>query len=359
MRHPGRWLLGGLLALAAAMPAIAAAPASYPRSYANLVASAHREGQLRIYSTTDVREVDALLRDFRSLYPQIRLEYVDINSHELYSRFLEEVSARKATADLLWSSAMDLQIKLVNDGYAQAHASPEKPYLPPWAIWKNEAYGITAEPIVFVYNKRLVPTADIPRTRADLERLLSSDSSCSGKIATMDPERSGTGFLYITQDLQVTRGIWRLVRAMGRCDVRLYTSAGAILNRVSSGEHALAYNTIGSYALERAARDPEIGVVLPQDYTLIASRIALIPADAGHPAAAKVFLDYLLSKRGQTMLARKHMTPVRHDVVEPEGALDTTHNVRAIRVGPELLAGLDQIKRKRFLRDWRRALEQK
>jgi iron(III) transport system substrate-binding protein len=30
---------------------------------------------------------------------------------------------------------------------------------------------------------------------------------------------------------------------------------------------------------------------------------------------------------------------------------------RAIRVGPELLANLDQIKRLRFLKDWRRALD--
>ena len=173
----------------------------------------------------------------------------------------------------------------------------------------------------------------------------------------MNPERSGVGFLYITQDLQVTRDTWRLVRAMGRSQVQLYSSVGAVLERVSSGEHLIAYNMIGSYALEREVRDPAIGVVLPNDYTLVASRIALIPADARHPAAAKLFLDYLLSKRGQTFLARKHMTPVRTDVEAPAGTHIDGANMRAIRVGPELLANLDQIKRLRFLKEWRSALK--
>jgi iron(III) transport system substrate-binding protein len=351
-------LLIGVFLLATTFSALAAVPPSYPRSYANRVSEANKEGTLSIYSTTDAREVAQLLQDFRSLYPQIRIDYSDINSTELYSRFIAEVAAKEATADLLWSSAMDLQIKLVNDGYAQAYASPEKPNLPPWAIWKNEAYGITAEPVVLVYNKRLVPAAEVPRTRADLEHLLTNNPNYDGRIAMMNPERSGAGFLYITQDLQVTRDNWGLVRAMGRAHVQLYSSTSAMLERVSSGEHLLAYNMIGPYALEREARDPAIGVVLPNDYTLVASRIALIPADARHPAAAKLFLDYLLSQRGQRFLADKHMTPVRSDVEAPPGTHIDAPNMRAIRVGPELLANLDQIKRLRFLKDWRSALKQ-
>jgi iron(III) transport system substrate-binding protein len=358
MTRLARALAIAMLLLATAPSAMSTVPPSYPRSYANRVAEANKEGTLSIYSTTDAREVAQLLQDFRALYPQIRVEYSDINSTELYSRFIAEVAAREGSADLLWSSAMDLQIKLVNDGYAQAYASPEKPNLPPWAIWKNEAYGITAEPVVLVYNKRLMPAAEVPRTRADLERLLTNNPNYDGKIAMMNPERSGAGFLYITQDLQVTRDTWRLVRAMGRAHVQVYSSSGAMLERVSSGEHLLAYNIIGPYALEREARDPSIGVVLLTDYTLVASRIALIPADARHPAAAKLFLDYLLSKRGQTFLAHKHMTPVRSDVEAPPGTRIDAPNMRAIRVGPELLANLDQIKRLRFLKDWRSALKQ-
>ena len=46
------------------------------------------------------------------------VEYTDLNSTELYNRFIAEEAAGQGTADLLWSSAMDLQVKLVSDGYA-------------------------------------------------------------------------------------------------------------------------------------------------------------------------------------------------------------------------------------------------
>jgi iron(III) transport system substrate-binding protein len=42
---------------------------------------------------------------------------------------------------------MDLQAKLINDGYAQGYLSPEKPALPATAVWKNMGYGVTAEPV--------------------------------------------------------------------------------------------------------------------------------------------------------------------------------------------------------------------
>lgn len=347
-----------VVSLSTAAVAHGRVPTGYPRSYENTVAAANKQGRLSIYSSTDAREVAELLRDFKALYPQVRVDYADLNSTELYSRFIAEVAAREGTADLLWSVAMDLQIKLVNDGYALSYASPEKPNLPEWAVWKNEAYGVTAEPVVIVYNKRLMPAADVPATHGDLERLLRTNPAYVGKVATFNPERSGAGFLYITQDVQVTRDTWALARAMGKANVQLYASTGAIIERVVSGEHLIAYNMIGPYALERQARDPAVGVVLPRDYTLVASRIALIPADARNPDAAKLFLDYLLSKRGQTMLARRYMPPVRSDVDAPPGSRLAQDRMRAIRVGPELIANLDQIKRLRFIKDWRKALGQ-
>lgn len=336
---------------------VASVPAGYPRSYARIIEAAKQEGVLSIYSATDAREVAALLADFRNLYPEIDVEYADLNSTEIYSRFIAEVAAREGTADFLWSSAMDLQIKLVNDGYAQAYASPEKPALPESAVWKNEAYGTTAEPIVFAYNKRLMPAGDVPHSHAELTALLQRKPDFyRDKITSYNPEKSGVGFLYITQDAQVTGDTWDFVKALGPTAPKLYTSTGAMMERVVSGESLLAFNMIGSYALERSSKDPSVGVILPNDYTLVMSRIALIPADARHPNAAKLFLDFLLSKRGQEHLRARHMRSIRSDVAPPEGVDEIPQDTREIRVGPALLANLDQETRLRFLRRWRDTL---
>ena len=88
---------------------------------------------------------------------------------------------------------MDLQVKLVADGDALTYASPESPNLPKGAIWKDQAYGTTAEPLAIVYNKRLMPAGDVPKNHADLLKLLQTKTQdYTGKIAAYDPERSAS-----------------------------------------------------------------------------------------------------------------------------------------------------------------------
>ena len=40
-----------------------------------------------------------------------------------------------------------------------------------------------------------------------------------------------------------------------------------MMERVTSGEHTIAYGIFGSYALGRSKKDPNLGIVLPKDYT--------------------------------------------------------------------------------------------
>jgi iron(III) transport system substrate-binding protein len=326
-------------------------PRNYPRSYSRLVEASAAEGKLVVYSAADTFDVAALARDFNTLHPRIRVEHQNLHTAELYRRFVRETASGERSADLLISSAMDLQTKLVNDGYAQPYASPEKPYLPTWAVWKNEAYGVAAEPVVFVYDRRVLRGSDIPTTRGELELLLARRADVMrGKVALYDPALSGAGFLYLTQDLKASRDTTDLLSAIGRTRPVLSTSGAAIVRDISAGKIVLAYNMNGAYALERQAQDPAIGVVFPRDYTLVMARIAFIARDARQPAAARLFLDYMLSPRGQSLLAGLKMTPVRRDIAMA-GPKPVAESLRAIHIGPALLANLDQMKRQRLLKE--------
>lgn len=253
---------------------------------------------------------------------------------------------------------MDLQIKLVNDGHAQRHDTQAAPFLPEWAVWRNEAYGVTAEPIVLAYNRTLVPQEDVPRTHAEFAKLLQARPDFyRGKVAAYDPERSGTGYLFWNSDIQVTPETWRLVRALGRTGPKLYSFAHTMLDRVSAGDHLFAYNMISSYAVARAQVDPSIGIATLDDYALVMTRIALIPKKAPHPAEARLFLDFLLSREGQSELARRGFGAVRLDMTPERARPAGGSRLLPIHVGPELLTLQDQAKRRIFFRDWRKALE--
>ncbi len=147
---------------------------------------------------------------------------------------------------------------------------------------------------------------------------------------------------------------------MGLTGVKLYITSDAMLDRVSAGEQWLAYNVIGSYALERAANDSVVGVILPSDYTLVITRFALIPRTAAHPSAARLFLNYLLSRQGRIRLASRSLIPARDDVIVPAtAAIPETLRpaLRPVRVGPSVLTYLDHAKQAQFLREWRKALQ--
>lgn len=350
--------LGLRLSLCASR-AEAAAPDGYPSDYSAIVSGARSEGKVVVYSTTDLSAVAALIRDFESTYPGVKVDYNDLNSTELHNRFLSETADRRLSADVLWSSAMDLQMKLANDNFAARYKSPEVPSLPEWAVWRDEAFGTTFEPAVFVYSTRFVALGDVPQTHADFLRLISTQrEKYAGNVITYDIEKSAVGFLFATQDSRMQSSFWELIKAMGADALDLETSTSVMVQRIASGKDYLGYNLIGSYALTRARRDPSIGVVMPSDYTLVMSRIALISKTAAHPNAARLWLDYLLSRRGQTVLStRSELFSIRSDVTGEFTAATLRKtlgpSLKAIAVGPALLVFLDQSKQQEFLRRWR------
>ncbi len=357
-----RSLMTGLLVLALAVPGVVSGqtvPASYPAGYKDVIAGAQKEGKVVIYATTDSASAEPLLKDFKMLYPFLSVEYNDLNSTELYNRFIAETAAGAGTGDLTWSSAMDLQMKLVADKLALTYESPERAGLPAWAVADNQAYGTTLEPLVMVYNTRLLPADAVPKSHADLVKLLGAKAELlKGKVTCYDTEKSGVGFLLTTQDFGNWPQYWDLAAAFGKSGAKYYTSAGAMVEKVTSGEHLIAYNIFGSYALLKQQKSPELGIVYPSDYTLGLSRIAFISAKAKNPNAAKLFLDYLLSKRGQTILANQSLLfSIRSDVEGPAtaGALQKQlgEKLKPIPVSAKLLEYLDPAKRLEVLSKWK------
>jgi len=337
-------------------PALADVVSSRPGTN-GAAASSQETVELVIGSTTPMTEAEELVNQFKSLNPGVTVHNPKVLSSDLFENVVNPERG-KIPLDVVWSSAMDLQIKLANDGYASEYRSTEAGEIPSWAQWKDRAYGVTAEPVVMIFNKKLLRADLVPHDHADLHRLLTENvSTFKGKIATYDPEQSGTGLLFITQDLRVTAQTWKLIAAMGNAGVKLYASSLPMIDRVCSGELLLAYNVMASYALERAKHDPNLGIVFPKDYTLLLSRIALIPQSARQPVLARRFVDFLLSREGQTLLARHSLGSVRDDMKESiPGYIETEKALRPIALSIELLTYLDQSKRKRFLRDWKDAL---
>jgi iron(III) transport system substrate-binding protein len=349
-------------ALSVAFIAQAQVPAGYPASYGDVVAAANKEGKVVVYSTTDTKAAQPILKDFQALYPNVKVEYNDMNSTEAYSRFIAEAASGQGSADVLWSSAMDLQLKLVDDGLAQAYASPEAGKLPAWANYKGTAYGTTFEPAAMIYNKRLVPPEDVPTDHASFARVINAKpDKYKGKVTTYDIEKSGVGYMFVVQDQKNFKDFDQLVKGFGATGYKVYGSTGNMVEKVSSGEHLLGYNILGSYALVRAKKDPNLGVVLPKDYTLVLSRVVFISKQAKNPNAAKLWVDYLLSPRGQKVIAdQAELFSVRADVQGEHTAASLTKelgdSLKPIPLTGDIVSELNEKKRLEFLGRWKSLL---
>lgn len=316
--------------------------------------------RITVYGTTDTAIFTPLIADFTSIYPTINVDYVDLDATPLYNRFLKETEEKRPTADLLISSAMDLQVKLVNDGLAARHVSSSAQMIPAWAKWRNEAFGLTFEPVVMVYNIDLLRGRQVPHTRLQLLDALQSDQSFWNKrIGTYDINVSSVGYLLASQDARQSSEFAPLSSAFGAVQVRTYQTTSLLLDALEKGEIALGYNLLGSYARQRVQKGARLGIANPQDYTLAIIRTAFIPKNAPHAAAAHQFLEYLLSPRGQRILSeRSGLDAVRQEITNQSDIRAIANAgvgpLRPIKLGPGLLVYLDRQKREQLLDNWNR-----
>ena len=314
---------------------------------------------LVVYSSLDSPLAQPLIEAFQRTHRDVTVRYEDLLTGEIAARVMQETDAGLPTADLIFSSAMDVTVKLANDGYAREARVSNAAAWPPWAEWRSMVFALTFEPAVIVYHRPSFPDGP-PDTRAALIDWL--ETAPKGSIGTYDIARSAVGYLFLMRDMEHFADLWPLVRAMGRAGVQTFPTSQDVIERVNAGTLLLGYNVLGSYAADQALRLPDLGLVLPQDYVVVVSRVALVPKAAGSPDLGEAFLQFLMSREGQTVLAERLRLPaVSLEVAGKDSAAAMQEalgaKLRPVAVSPGLLAYLDTASRARVLAQWNAALE--
>jgi len=311
--------------------------------------------RLVVRSTTDTDIFAGVVEAFVEGRPGVSVLYEQWGSNDLYGLTTADCRSGDVGADVVISSGVHQMVKLVNDACAAKYQSALTRGLPQALRWRDEMWGITREPAVIVYNRTGVPPADVPQTRFDLLDLLRpEDSPYAGKVATYDIEASGLGYLFAFMDSQEATTFGALLESLGRTGADATCCSAEIIEGVATGRYLLAYNVLGSYAEGFAREDDRIGIVLPQDYTLVLSRVLMIPRQAGNMADARAFLDFLLSQQGRTELRQALLiAPGLDDDSADAGEAVSETAQRPIGLTPSLLVALDRQKRDQFIRLWR------
>lgn len=329
-----------------------AAPPSAPDSRTPLV----------IAAALDQSVIEPVLETFTARHPGIALHYLDLSTRAVNTR----IRNADNPPDVAISSAMPAQMSQVNAGYAQPLSTRETRAWPDSAKWRNEVFGFTFEPVVFAYRRDLAQQMAPPQTHGALYHALQRPDSplTNGHMAVYDPARSDVGYALYQADADYTARFWQLVSAMGKARAAQVGTTQAMLDGLSSGRFAFAYNLIGSYALRWAKTHPQVMVQLPRDYALVLSRMVFVHRDARHLDAAVQFVDFLLSHTGQQILAND--TPLfslRQDVSGPYSArrlrAEVGDHLFPIPIDAGLMAISNLQRRHTFLRRWQQEYGEK
>jgi len=195
---------------------------------------------LRVLSTTDTTVFAPIIESFLQKNSNLTIEYLVAGSSDIYSEFRESATQY----DIVISSAMDLQLKLVNDGFALRSDDLQHPE---WAQWRQSLFGFTLEPAAIVINKAAFEHLPLPQSRQEMIEVLRQNTEIfKGKIGTYDVRKSGLGYLFATQDARRSETYWRLTEIMGSLDVRLYCCSGEMIEDLANGTRYLISSQWGA-----------------------------------------------------------------------------------------------------------------
>jgi len=291
--------------------------------------------RITLLSAAERRYCEPLLAGFAAARPGIEVDFVFGISTALHKDYLAG-----APADLIWSSAMDLQMALVLDGHARPHGLA--PALPPGALHRDLALSTTSEPLATLLRAPLGGPAQPAGTPAEIAALLRAEPArFRHRVVLPDIEANGLGFLAMLQWSLESPDFSGMLDALSEAEPRTVGSAAAPVSAM--GDNALGLHVLGAYAKRAVAADPALSIATSTAPPQAVARIAFIPTRARETDAARAFLAYLVSPEGQAALDAAGLFPI------------TTQRVQPIPIDRGFAALLDEAARGHLLARWRAA----
>jgi iron(III) transport system substrate-binding protein len=303
---------GSILALIIAGPtAFAAAHAADAyQPDPQLVEAAKKEGHVLLYTTHIVDQiVRPLIKSFQTYVPGVDVKYVRADGLALTVRLTNEARANRVQSDV-WC-LVDSVGPVLQSGFAAEFDVPSAKGLPPALVdpkhrWVATNLGVRSA----AYNTQLVPKEFAPRSYQDL-----LDPRWKGKIVWNPKSMTGAwGFIATVMKSMGDEQGMNYLRKLAKQDVvPLPIAIRAVLDRVIGGEYAIGLEMNNTHAAISAAQGAPVQWV-PLDPVSETIQVAGITAGAPHPNAARLFIDFMVSRTGQQIFRDNDYLPMHPDI---------------------------------------------
>lgn len=282
-----------------------------------ILAAAEEEGEVLLFTNAEDEQMAPIRDAFSAAYPEIEIRSLTLGDEEMFQRYLTETASGTSSADIIVNSDTLAWMSFIEDGHIEPYEDPNAANLPDYATLAPGVYAASLDPVIAVFNKQLIPEEEQPTT---LEELAAMAEELDGKIGTTDITNAiqwGATTAYTGRHGEAG---WETIETLG-AHSKVESSNGPLVTKLAQGEYAANFFVSGSV---RPFITGDVAQVVNYRYleggTPVHPRGIGVTAEAEHPNAAKVFVNWLLSLEGQEAACTGGFSPYR-DGVECDLAL--------------------------------------
>jgi iron(III) transport system substrate-binding protein len=276
---------------------------------ADLASAAATEGSVTWYTTFADTDVAPIVAAFNKLYPSVKVNPLRLSADKIPPRILTEQKGKQYSADVVSGDSPQVA-QLLQTGALQPYTPKDGAPLPAGLSMPKGYEGIVyLVTTVVAYNPKVVQQKGlpVPTSWQDL-----ANPAWKGQFS-IDPG-AVNWYDSLVKQMGHDKAL-ALLKALGDNKPVFVESHTQALTDVQAGEPAGAATAYGYKASSMQAKTPQtVAFVnsnpLPASLTLID-----VVAHAPHPAAARLFEDWMVSQAGQqAVVDQTNHTSIRTDV---------------------------------------------
>ena len=276
---------------------------------ANAVAADAIKGKLTLYTSQPERDAAQTVAAFKRAQPGVEVDVFRSGTTEVMGKLAAEFSAGAPKADVLLLADAATMESLKKDGRLMAYPEAKVDGLDPAIYDVDRTY----------FGSKLITTGIAVNTAAKSRPASWADLAkpeYKGQIAMPSPLYSGAAAIMLgTMTARPDLG-WAYFEKLKANDAVAVRGNGAVLTAVASGEKA--YGVLVDFmAFNAKAKGSPIDFVFPKEGLPAVTEPVAILKTTQNPAAARAFVDFILSDDGQRLAASMGYIPARASVGMP------------------------------------------
>ncbi len=300
---------------------------------------ARAEGSLTWYTgQTDAETAETLGRTFTAEYPGIKVEVIRTTGQVAYQRLLLDIKNKTPQCDVF--STTDIShMPILRERQQLSEYSPENAahLMPQFTALSDAGYSYVtnASRYFLIYNTKFVKPENAPRNWTDL-----LDPRWKGFVATGHPAFSGCTGVWCV-GMRKLYG-WEFFEKLAKNNPRIGRSAVDPVTLMTAGEVHVGLASANT-AYRTIDKGNPLAIVNPTDGLALCVTPSAIPANAPHPAAARLFMEWLLSEGYSKIVASDGSEPIREGVpTRPDEPALGTQKVIPLTVA-EIRKGIPEV----------------